>query len=160
MSALVKSAVEEAKASPRLNAFERALAQRPQLVMPVTHCFTPGLYTRTIFMEAGAQLISRIHLTEHPFVITKGACLVVYPDGKEELLVAPFMGITQPGTRRAIKILQDCTWSTFHPTNKTTVAEVEKEILEPQEKADTPDGKSCVPEGQIIHFSPAREELK
>ena len=45
-------------------------------------------------------------------------------------IVAPFHGITKAGTRRALRIIEDTIWTTFHPTDKTTVPEVMEELIE------------------------------
>ena len=97
---------------------------------PVTHHFTPGLYIREIFMPAGSILTSRIHKTEHPYIITKGK-VIVRIDGQSSMeLAAPHFGITKPGTRRLLFILEDTTWLTFHATQLTDVVEIENEIIE------------------------------
>lgn len=95
------------------------------------HVFTNGLYTREIFMPAGHIVVSKIHRTEHQYFILKGAVAVKINDGEWEYLMAPAKGITKPGTRRVLYILSDCVWITSHPTNKTTVQEVEDDIIEP-----------------------------
>jgi len=96
---------------------------------PLKHVFTPGLYTRTIFMPANLFVTSMIHRTEHPFMVSKGVCLV-YIEGKNEWkkISAPYLGITKAGTRRLLMILEDTIWSTFHPTNLTDVEAIEREI--------------------------------
>lgn len=97
--------------------------------LPVTHRFTPGLYIREIFMPAGAVLTSKIHMTEHPYTVSQGLCMVFGEgDGWREVK-APYTGITYPGTRRLLVVLRDTVWTTYHPTTKTTVAEVEDEII-------------------------------
>lgn len=96
---------------------------------PVTHRFTPGLYIREIFMPAGTVLTSKIHKTEHPFAVLCGE-VEVFTDGGIELIVAPHMGITKPGTRRVLRIIKDTVWVTFHATQKTDPAEIEEDIIE------------------------------
>lgn len=93
------------------------------------HQFAPGIYARTIFMPAGMVLTSKIHKTEHFFVVVKGSCLVIDSKGGKTLIEAPYLGRTLPWTKRALHILEDCIWTTFHPTNLTTVDEIEKEII-------------------------------
>lgn len=100
---------------------------------PTNHTFTPGLYVRTIFMVAGSLVVSRIHKTEHPFIVSKGHCLVYSDNDGPVSIKAPYMGITKPGTHRVLLILEDTLWSTFHPTDLTDVEEIENKILEPLE---------------------------
>ncbi len=99
---------------------------------PSTHRFTPGLYTREIFMPAGTIATTKIHKTEHPFVISQGE-VSVYIEGsdKVERFTAPHTGITKPGTRRLLFVHKDTTWTTFHPTNETDLGVIEDQIIEP-----------------------------
>jgi hypothetical protein len=84
---------------------------------PLKHTFTKGLYSRMIFMPAGTLCSSKIHKTEHQFVVLKGKLEVSIDGGKSELIIAPYHGITQAGTRRLLFIHQDTVWVTFHATD-------------------------------------------
>lgn len=96
---------------------------------PATDRFTPGLYIREIFMPAGSVVVSKIHLTEHPFVVSKGRCFVYLDGGGWEEIRAPHTGITKPGSRRLLVMFEDTIWTTFHVTNLTNVSEIEDEII-------------------------------
>lgn len=121
------------KASPALNLLEQEIAKHPAAETPVSHMFFPGLYVRTIFMPAGTIVCSKIHLTEHPFVVHKGRC-VVYAEGHgASEVVAPHFGVTKPGTRRALHIIEDTWWTTFHAIESQDLDEIEKQIIEPHE---------------------------
>lgn len=102
-------------------------------ITPLQHFFTPGLYIRQIFMPAGALIVTEIHKTTHPYVVSAGRCLVYLEKEKRwDAVEAPHFGITTPGTRRFLIVVFDTVWTTFHPTNKTDVLEIENEILEPR----------------------------
>lgn len=101
---------------------------------PLSHTFTPGLYTREIFMPKDSLITSQIHNTIHPFVISKGAAYVKINDDDWELLEAPYRGTTFPGTRRVLAILEDCIWTTFHPTDIEPENHSEEAILEAVKK--------------------------
>lgn len=60
-----------------LDQLEVAMMGLPAVEMPVVHRFTPGLYVREIFMAAGTLLTSKIHKTEHPYVVSKGRVSVL-----------------------------------------------------------------------------------
>lgn len=125
--------VKMAKESPRINAMEAIIARCEQVEFEVKHVFTPGLYARTIFMPAGSVLTSKIHKTEHPFVVSKG-CAKVFSETSGVIEVrAPYMGITKPGTRRVLEIVEDCIWTTFHPTLETDLSKIESDLIEPHE---------------------------
>lgn len=98
---------------------------------PLTHRFTPGLYTREIFMPAGTIITSKIHKTEHPFVVSKGRLWVLVEGGEWEHIEAPHTGITRPGTRRLLFVEEDTIWTTFHPTPLTDLDAIEAAIIEP-----------------------------
>jgi len=111
---------------------EYAMSQSEEKVeCPLTHLFTPGLYTRTIFMPAGALIMSMTHNTRHPFVISSGEVDVISPEGSVTY-AAPYMGITQPGTKRFLHVRKDTTWTTFHtnPKNSVDTDQVGEDILE------------------------------
>lgn len=91
----------------------------PEADMPLTHIFTPGLYTRQIFMPGGSMVISRIHKFEHPFLVSKGRVTVWHSDGSHVMIQAPFLGVTKPGTQRVLYIHEDVIWTTFHVTDLT-----------------------------------------
>lgn len=102
-------------------------------IAPVTHHFTPGLYAREIFMPEGLIITSETHKTEHPFVVSQGR-VIVYNEADDTTMIvqAPHFGVTKPGTRRLLIIVQDCVWTTFHATLHTDVSKIEEEILEPR----------------------------
>lgn len=108
----------------------REISQSNVVESEVTHRFTPGLYTRQILMRAGTRSLSKIHKTRHQFIVSQGCSLVSENGGPAIMLVAPYHGVTEPGTWRELFTLMDCVWTTMHPTDKTTVAEVEAEIIQ------------------------------
>jgi hypothetical protein len=117
----------------------RQLAAMPQAEFPVQHEFTPGLYRRTIFMPAGSFLISKIHKTRHPFVVTKGRAKVYSDETGTVEIAAPHHGITEPGTRRLLYILEDMEWATYHATPETDLAAIEALIIQPHNPAMLPE---------------------
>jgi hypothetical protein len=129
------TSVELAKNNALLNQLERELVDRfPAVQCPVQHRFTPGMYSREIFMPAGSLITSKIHRTEHQFVVLSGRCRVYNAENEEVAeFTAGHVGITKPGTRRVLVILEDTRWVTFHPTNKTDLAEIESDLIEPHD---------------------------
>jgi hypothetical protein len=103
----------------------------PQIDLPLVHKFTPGMYIRQITMPKGSLVVSKIHKTTHPFVISQGHCSVMDEAGNIVHLKAPHLGITTPGTRRILFMHEETVWTTFHPGDwkegtdpETIVAEV------------------------------------
>jgi len=116
-----------------LDDLEVALAHLPRVDLPVTHRFTDGMYIREIQIPAGTMLTSMVHKTQHPFVISQGSVKVTSDNEGSVIYEAPFTGITEPNTRRALHALTDVIWTTFHVTNETDVAKKGEEILEPKD---------------------------
>lgn len=88
------------------------------------HTFTQGLYTREIVMPPGAIVVSRIHLFEHPFIISKGKVSVY--DGEDMVTFeAPYKGVTKAGTKRILYVHEETIWTTFHVTDKKTFEEID-----------------------------------
>lgn len=130
----VAKVVEGRLGSPRwqeINRLEKVMAEMPQQLCPLSHIFTPGLYTRTIFMPAGTLLTSRIHLFEHPFVISQGVVDVRDDEGEWKTFRAPYIAVTKPGTRRVLRVVEDTVWSTFHVTNETDPAKIVEQVTYP-----------------------------
>lgn len=126
----------------RIDALEKIMAQMPQQNCPLTHLFTPKLYTRTILMPAGTKLTSRIHLYEHPFVISKGVVRVRDGDGDWVTLTAPHIGVTKPATRRVLDVIEDTVWSTFHVTDETDPDKIVEQVTFPHLALGHMDGVS------------------
>lgn len=119
----------ETKTVTPLDVLEKTMFQFPQVDCPLVHRFTDGMYIREILMPAGTLVTTLLHKTNHPFVILKGK-VSVWNNGDVEHLEAPYVGITNPGTRRLIVIHEDTTWITFHATDKTDPDEIAETICD------------------------------
>ena len=97
---------------------ELMLSEGEVVDCPLVHRFTNGMYIRQIFMPKGSLVTSKIHNTEHPFTVSLGAAAVSIDGNDWEHIVSPYTGITQPGTRRILYILEDCIWTTYHPVER------------------------------------------
>lgn len=130
-----------------LDIAEREMVRHNSIDCPVEHHFTPGLYVREFRAPAGALVTSRIHKTEHPFVLLQGRATVYTEQGPQEL-AAPHRGVTKPGTRRVILFHEDSVWLTFHATPKTDLDAIEADLIEPHrehlEGLEHPDGRKPV----------------
>lgn len=121
---------------PRIDALERVLVENlPPVELELNHQFIPGLYglpnlyIRTIKMPKDSLVTSKIHKTRHPWFLLEGHVLVRDNEGEWHEFKAPYQGVTEPGTRRVIRMLEDTVWITVHATLKTTPQEVEDEII-------------------------------
>lgn len=138
----------------RLDALEAVMLDSglPVVKMPLEHDFFPGLYRRTITMPAGTLLTSKIHNTEHPYVVLSGRVRVALPGEPAVEFTAGHQGTTRPGTRRLLYIIETCRWATFHPLSPEEEAArqrgagleemltmIEARIIEPHRHADGTD---------------------
>lgn len=123
--------LEQNKEVSEIDQLEKAMLDNlPIVECPLTHRFTDGLYVREIFMPAGSLITSKIHKTQHQFFVLKGS-VIVWIDGEEQLIEAPYIGVTEPNTQRVLFVLEDCIWATSHPNpNNETVEQIEARILE------------------------------
>ena len=110
----------------------------PLIDCPVRDYFSEGMYVREVTMPKGAFVTSKIHKTQHQFFVLKGKC-IVWVDGVEKIIKAPYIGTTEAGTRRVVLVLEKCVWATAHlnPDNETA-EQIEERIIE---KHDNP----CLP---------------
>ena len=112
-----------------IDVVENIIANQPQVECPVTHRFTPNMYIREVFVPAGTLLTSEIHKKEHPHVLSMGKITMWDGEGRQITVSAPYCGITKENARRVVLVHEDCIFTTFHVTDKTTVEEAEKDIF-------------------------------
>ena len=103
--------------------------------MPVQDLFVPGMYIRTIYMPKGEEgeeniVTSAIHKPEHPFFVMAGKVAVFSDNDGEQIIEAPYFGVTKPGTRRVLRIIEDTVWITCHPTDIKPEDDTEEGIQE------------------------------
>ena len=115
--------------SRAIDLLEIETARVPQVDCPTVHRFAGGVYFRETSAPAGTLVTTKIHLTEHPFMLLKGTVRVFTEGGGVVELTAPYCGVTKVGTRRACYCVTDVVWVTFHATESTDVAEIEKTLF-------------------------------
>lgn len=79
------------------------------------HHFCKGLYCREYFMAAGTVAVGLKHAKESFFLLVKGAASFTTADGTAVTVTAPYMAVTQPGSKRAVYAIEDSIFLTFHP---------------------------------------------
>lgn len=106
----------------KIDQLEASLENFEPIKSEVIHGFANGYYIRTVIMpkaEEGKEHIvsSMVHNTTHGYHITSGKVEVISENDGVQLIEAPFWGITTPGTRRVLHIIETTTWTTFHFTS-------------------------------------------
>lgn len=99
--------------------------------MPLIHTFTRGMYKRRIFLPAGTKVITKIHNSQHNYVILFGRGAVSLDGENWEAYEGPSEGVTEPGTQRFIIVEEDTVWITYHPNpdNEKDLQKIEDRIM-------------------------------
>ena len=97
------------------------------------HVFCEGMYSRQYFLPKGHYAVSLMHAKQNFFVVIQGECIIAGEDGMIQVK-APFMTVTQPGTKRLIQALEDTVFVTFHPNpdNETDLVKLEQKFVVPE----------------------------
>lgn len=96
---------------------------------PVKHHFAPGSYGREMTLPAGLVVVGKIHKHAHINVISKGRVQVFTEQEGVLELAAPCTFVSSPGTKRVVHVLEETVWTTVHVTDKTDLAEIEREVI-------------------------------
>lgn len=109
------------KINSKIDRLEAVLENFEPIESTVKHAFANGFYIRTVFMpkaEIGKDHIvtSMSHGTKHAYFVSKGKVSVFSENDGEQLIEAPYWGMTTPNTRRVLHIHESTEWSTFHYT--------------------------------------------
>ncbi len=110
---------------------EAMAAEFKPAFMDVIHTFGEGIYTRSGKIKSGEIIIGAKHRAANVFTITKGKIIVWDEFHGTRMLVAPFSEMTKPGTQRLGYAVEDVEGCNILQTDKTTVLDVENEMLFP-----------------------------
>lgn len=102
----------------------------PQVELPTTHFFADGMYCRSLERKAGTLIVGKVHRREHFYIVAKGKVQI----GKDVYEAGTIL-VSEPGTKRAVLALEDSICMTVHRTKKRNLDEIEKQLIEPDEKA-------------------------
>jgi hypothetical protein len=86
-------------------------------------------------MKKGSIIVTRKHLVDHPFIISKGVVTVFESGVGIKILEAPYTGITLAGTKRLLYVNEDSIWTTIHP-NETDETCPDKIVIEVTDKEE------------------------
>ena len=103
--------------------------------VPVDHHFAPGVYMRQMNAKAGTLVVSKMHRTEHMNILLTGSLTVATENGIE-LLKAPLVIKSIPGTKRIGYFHEDSSWITVHPTRTTDLDLIEQQVIVPDDEID------------------------
>lgn len=97
------------------------------------HHWCGGLYARELFIPAGATMVGKVHASENLFFLLKGRLSLATPEGPIEV-VAPWMTVTKPGTKRAVFAHEDCVVMNVHanPDDERDLVKLEARYITPE----------------------------
>lgn len=119
--------------SAAIDAMLDVTSKLPQVKLELVHLFSEGYYARVLKIPAGILVVAKLHKTKHPVYLTEGSARIVEGD-KVQHVKAPFVATSPVGTQRVIHAITNCTFMTVHKTNKTTLAEIEAEVIATSEE--------------------------
>lgn len=120
--------VKEYQHINKVLAFEKLVRQYPQIDLKVTNYFSHGIYARQIDIPAGIILTGEIHKYSNLNILIKGKIKVSIAD-EIELIEAPYIIISPPGTKRIAQAITDCTWITIHGTFSTNLDDIREYFI-------------------------------
>lgn len=113
---------------------QNQMAEHAELIdVPVQHHFAPDVYMRQMDAKAGTLVVSKMHRTEHFIMFLTGSCSVLTERGIE-LVKAPCVLRTAPGTKRIGYFHEDTSCITIHPTDSTDLEEIERQVIVPDDE--------------------------
>lgn len=113
-----------------IDELQRAVIAMPQVEPDTTHFFVTGMYCRKVAQAAGILVVGKVHKTPHFFVCVSGE-LRVWSEGLSVVLKAGDVTESQPGTKRVLYAVTDAVYMNVHKTDKTDLAEIEDDLVEP-----------------------------
>jgi len=108
----------------KLFIIENAFLQRPQVEIPLRHCFGNGVYVREMTAPKGSIIIGKMHKFKQVNIVVKGDISVLTEDGWKRLKSGD-MFESPAGIKRAGYTHEDTVWTTICGTDETDIDKVE-----------------------------------
>jgi hypothetical protein len=103
--------------------------------IPVQEIFWGGIYGRTICAPEGAVIVGHIHKYNNLNLLLMGELELHDGAGNSGVLAAPAWFFGLPGEKKVAKVIKGpAVWTTFHPTNETETAVIEKIFISKSEE--------------------------
>ena len=99
--------------------------------LPIKHSFAPGIYAREMTIPEGTLLLGKVHKHRHHNFLMQGSIIVLTESNGVELLQAPLMIVSEPGTQRIGYAITDTVWTTVHENrdNSEDLAVIEERTV-------------------------------
>lgn len=101
-----------------------------------SHDFCDGVYCRKFVLPKDAVVVSKIHAKENWFLLFSGEVSIASHDGTVKRIKAPWLAVTEPGTKRVVYAHEEAVMYTFHgnPDNETNIETLEERYIVPESK--------------------------
>lgn len=131
---LAKPVVEGLPLRDKVLAIESVMKAMPgQVDLPVKHHFSQGVYARELFIPKGTTLVGKIHKYQQLNIMPQGDMSVLVGD-EIKRVVAPFIVVSPPGTKRVAFAHEDTVWITVHGTDETDLDVIEHKFIAQSEQ--------------------------
>ena len=130
--------------------FRGELTALPQVEPQTDNYFIPlpdgggFLYCRKVSRAAGIATLGRVHKQEHFYIIAKGRIALRGETGTT-LYEAGSVIVSKPGTQRLVVSLEDSVTITMHEVSSMDVEQIERELVEDDEKSNYLPGNKIKP---------------
>ena len=118
----------------QIDRLQAEMVKHPQAELQTEHFFSPGMYCRRVFRQAGTLIVGKVHKAPHFFMCAKGEIIAWTENGMKKLQAGDVIE-SQPGTKRVTLAVTDAIGVTIHRTDKTDLDEIEAELIEPDDTA-------------------------
>ena len=118
----------------RIDTLQSLMVQRDQAELETKHYFADGMYCRELFRPAGTLIVGKVHKKEHFLMVIQGELTLWTEEGMKRVK-APFIWVSQPGTKRATYAHEDSTAVTVHRVSSNDLEAIEAELVEFDEYA-------------------------
>lgn len=121
--------MNELTVSEQVIMLREATKNLPQVSLPTTHYFANGMFARECFIPAGTLWVGKKHKQEHLFMMLKGKAHITTDNGVI-LMQAPWVMVSQPGTKRAGYCHEDTIFLAVHRTDLKDIEAIREEVTE------------------------------
>lgn len=111
-----------------LEQLESRMLKLPQVEIPLSHYFGPGIYIREVIMPTGSIVMGHTQKFEHLNILVKGSAMFI-KDGKLITIKAPHIFTCPPG-RKIIYVLEEAVWQNVYATCETDLDKLENMLID------------------------------
>lgn len=109
-----------------LRSLVSTLGAAPEDGITYKHHIGGGVYLREVTLKPNALAVGAKHLKETMAFLSKGT-MVLYTDAGKRQVSAPAVFVSPAGAQRAVFALTDVVFTTVHPLEGRTIAQIEED---------------------------------